>query len=102
MGYTSKTYHAIERADIRMLGVQLGAVCVDANIPVQVVARWLKVTRQAVYYWFTGTTEVAIKHRERVAHIVKVLNAALDANDLPAANIETALEVIKRYRAVIK
>jgi hypothetical protein len=82
------------------LGVQLGAACVDAEIPVQVVARWLNVSRQAVYYWFTGVTDIEPKKRARASAIIGVLLKALDAQELPAVDLAAAIEIVKKYKGV--
>lgn len=96
--YSRKTYEAVSKADMNMLGVQLGAACVDAEIPVQVVARWMGVSRQAVYYWFTGVTDIEPKKRPRVQSIINIVVAALDANELPADGLAATMDVIKKYR----
>lgn len=101
-GYSQKMYHAVADADRRLLGVQLGAACIDAEIPVQVAAQWFGVTRQGMYYWFTGETGIAEKHRIKTERIIRVLLAALDADALPAADLPTAMKVIKKYKGLTK
>lgn len=102
LGYTDKVYNAIAKADDTMFGVQFAAVCVDAAVPVQIVANWFGVSRQAVYFWFTGVTGVAQKHRAKMTHIAAVLRAALRDNALPAKDTATTMHVIKTYRAKLK
>ena len=54
-GYYNSTKKLIETADQAnpgLIGVQLGLLCVNNNIPVNVVAEALKVSRQTVYSWF--------------------------------------------------
>ncbi len=53
-GYSYDIVKAIQRADQTAPGVRLGAVCVDRNISVTDVATALGVSRQTVYWWFTG------------------------------------------------
>lgn len=96
--YSQKMYEVVAAGDMRRPGIKLGAACVDANIPVQVVAKWLGLSRQGVYYWFTGHTEVARRHLDKVERITSVLLAALDANELPAESLSVALDVVKKYR----
>lgn len=100
--YAEKTFNAVKRADKHLLGVQLGAACIDAHIPVQIAAKWVGVTRQGLYYWFTGVTDIAERHRTKVEHIVKVLHLALEDEKLPAQDLETAMGIIKTYRRLVK
>lgn len=44
----------LQRADPTMLGVQLGRLCVDANLPAAYVAKALETSRMSVYKWFRG------------------------------------------------
>ena len=102
MAYSKKMYRAVSEADRHLPGVKLACVCIDAQIPVQVVAKWLGVTRQGIYYWFTGKTGVDEKHFQKIAKIVRVLTAAVDDFKLPAKDLATALAVVKTYRETIK
>ena len=102
MGYSQKLYDTVAAADMSLLGVQLGAACIDANIPVRIVAAWLDVSRQGVYLWFTGMTDIAEKHRDTVQEIIEILLAALESGDLPAKKLSQALAVIDRYRGMMK
>ena len=54
-GYSIRIAEAIKNADGDLLGVQLGRLCLERDISVAEVARTLKVTRQTVYGWFSGT-----------------------------------------------
>lgn len=101
-GYSQKMYYAVADADQRLLGVRLGAACIDAAIPVQIAAQWFGVTRQGMYYWFTGETGVAEKHRVKVEQVIGVLLAALRDKALPASDLPTAMKVIKKYKGLTK
>lgn len=54
-GYSIKTARLNAEADDSTLGVQLGKACIEAAVPVMVVAARLGVSRQTVYNWFAGT-----------------------------------------------
>ena len=99
--YSQKTYNAVAAANQNLLGVQLGAACIDAKIPVQVVAGWLKVTRQAVYFWFTGETSIAPAREKKVQQILRVLHVGLVNEVLPAKDLDTALAEIKTIRGAL-
>lgn len=53
-GYSYALVKAIQAADPKLLGVQLGRLCIEQDIPVPHVADRFNVTRQTVYSWFTG------------------------------------------------
>jgi len=96
--YSKAVYEAVAKADRHKIGVRLGCTCVDANIPVQVVAKWFGVTRQGVYYWFTGVTDVADEHHDRMRSVINVLFKAVQDEALPAKDLTTTLGVVKQYR----
>lgn len=54
-GYSLKTIRENQDADSSNIGVQLGRVCIERNIPVLSVSYQLLVTRQTVYNWFVGS-----------------------------------------------
>ena len=96
--YSQAVYDAVSRSDRHKIGVRLGCACIDANIPVQVVAKWFGITRQGVYYWFTGVTEVADEHHDRMRSVINVLFRAVQDSALPAKDLRTTLQVVKQYR----
>lgn len=73
IGYSLLTVDAIRRADQRLLGVQLGQICVKNDIPVNDVAEFFKVSRMTVYSWFKGTAVVSGKHAERMKKLIEKL-----------------------------
>ena len=73
IGYSLLTVEAIRRADQRLLGVQLGQICVKNDIPVNDVAEFFKVSRMTVYSWFKGTAVVSGKHAERMKKLIEKL-----------------------------
>ena len=98
INYSKKTYDAVAAADQGKLGVRLGAACIDAQIPVQVVAGWFGISRQGVYNWFTGKSGVATRHELKAQKIIGTIHAALDDKALPAANLVEAMQIIKQYK----
>lgn len=73
IGYSLLTVEAIRRADQRLLGVQLGQICVKNDIPVNDVAEFFGVSRMTVYSWFKGTAVVSGKHAERMKKLIEKL-----------------------------
>ena len=100
--YSKRTIEAVATANQTLLGVQLGAACIDARIPVQVVAKWFKVSRQGIYYWFTGVTGVASPREAKVKQVIRVLHKGLDDGALPANDLLTTMRVVKQYREQLK
>lgn len=55
-GYTLRIRDLNAKADQRKLGVRLGKLCIQHDVPVTVVAERMGVTRATVYNWFCGTS----------------------------------------------
>jgi len=53
-GYSNRLIELNKKADDHLLGVQLGRVCIERDVPVSDVAVHLGVSRQTVYNWFCG------------------------------------------------
>lgn len=53
-GYTLALVKANRQAPKHLIGVELGAACIRADVPVAQVAVDFGVSRQAVYAWFCG------------------------------------------------
>lgn len=53
-GYSVYMVGQVKAADANLLGVRLGRVCIDNDIPATQVAKELGVSKQAVYAWFVG------------------------------------------------
>lgn len=69
-GYTIRVAKAIEAADGSLLGVKLGRLCIEHDIGVAKVAKYLGVTRQTVYYWFTGKSQPHANYEDAVARMI--------------------------------
>lgn len=54
VGYSLKLVHMNNEASDDLLGVRLGRVCINNDVPVIDVANRLGVSRQTVYNWFCG------------------------------------------------
>lgn len=75
-GYSRKFVTANRKADPFHVGVCLGRVCIDRDIPIQDVAEYLGVSRQTIYSWFLGITQPHPANRK----IMLELLARLDSN----------------------
>jgi hypothetical protein len=72
-GYSSKFIQTMEALDGTQLGVRLGQLCIQNDIPVKDVSELLKISRVTVYNWFTGKTKVRGSLREKVEKIIQKL-----------------------------
>jgi hypothetical protein len=72
-GYSSRFARTVNSADTSKIGVQLGNLCVERDIPAADVAAHFGVTRATIYNWFKGTTKVPPAHQEAVAKVVRQL-----------------------------
>ena len=54
VGYSRKLIHMNDDASDELIGVRLGRVCINNDVPVIDVANRLGGSRQTVYNWFCG------------------------------------------------
>jgi len=73
-GYSNRLIELNKEADDRLLGVQLGRVCIQRDVPVSDVAVHLGVTRQTVYNWFCGANAPRAKLKQ-IQQIISSLAA---------------------------
>ena len=55
-GYSLRLVQLNRAAKSSLLGVRLGRLCIQHNVPVSVVADRCKVSRPTVYNWFIGVS----------------------------------------------
>lgn len=80
--YGEKFLKTLYAADERQLGVQLGRLCVRANIPASYVAPALEVTRMTIYMWFRGQ-DIRAKTRKKVEAMIGLMKNDFDEGILP-------------------
>lgn len=73
-GYSVLTIQEIKEANPNLLGVKLGKICVERNIPVKDVAEYFSVSRVTVYAWFRGKMVVSGKHVEKLQTLLRKLS----------------------------
>ena len=61
-----KILKANSNADINLLGVQLGSLCISKDIPVNAIAAFLGVSKSVVYRWFIGKHDISKHLRDKV------------------------------------
>jgi len=87
--YGDKFLIQLQQADPTLLGVRLGRLCVEANLPVAYVAPALEVSRNTVHLWFRG--QVMHEHKRKVVEAFMYLIEQVMKNGvLPASNLKRA------------
>ena len=84
--YGHKFLLELRDADAGRLGVQLGRLCVEANLPAAYVAKVLETSRTTVYSWFRGQG-VREERRARVETFIDLVEKDMKEGLLPAATI---------------
>jgi hypothetical protein len=87
--YSDSFILGLEKADERILGVQLAKLCLKANLPIKYVAQGVGTSRQAVHAWFRGGPMKYDNHK-RVKEFISVVEKGLEDGVLPAHDIATA------------
>jgi DNA-binding transcriptional regulator YiaG len=65
-GYSMSLVYANKKASIKHTGVALGRLCIEKNVSVSEVAAIFKVSRTAVYNWFSGASQPDRAHSEQI------------------------------------
>lgn len=87
--YSDRFLLELEKADERILGVQLAKLCLKSNLPIKYVAQGVGTSRQAVHAWFRGGPMKYDNHK-RVKEFISVVEKGLADGVLPASDIATA------------
>lgn len=73
VGYTLAIVNKNAEADQSKIGVQLGRICIQKNVPVQTVASYFGMTRAGIYYWFCGEREPRKVNAKEIEDFIKTL-----------------------------
>jgi|TARA_R110002012_G_scaffold98864_2_gene236538 hypothetical protein len=73
IGYSQLIAFKNGEADKNKIGVKLGRICIDKNVPVQIVANYFGVSRVAIYAWFCGEAEPRKKKLSEINDFIKNL-----------------------------
>ena len=80
MPYSQKIIEIINEAP-KSLGTELGRWAVRRDISMQRISLIVGASRQTIYNWFTGATDVAVSYQERVAKVIEVLKQTSQTDD---------------------
>lgn len=92
--YGDKLLLSLQKADAARLGVQLGRLCVEANLPVAYIAPALETSRNTVHAWFRGQTMHEDK-RKRVEAFMYLVLQDMKNGLLPAMSLKQAKTYIE-------
>ena len=92
--YSEQFIIALSKADPTRVGVQLGKVCVKANLPTTHVAKTFKVSRMSIHSWFRGQY-VREQYYDRIVKFINKVNKDTDNRILPAMSIQDAKKYLE-------
>ena len=94
--YTEKYLRDLQDCNPMRLGVQLGRLCVSANLPPSEVAKVLDVSRMSVYNWFKGGA-VRSKNVDRIEIFMRLVSDYIKSEDLPLQSYKVSKQFIKEH-----
>lgn len=80
MPYSQKIIEKINEAP-STLGTELGKWAVRRDVSMKRIAAIVGASRQTIYNWFTGVTEVTPSYKERVEEVIIVLQKTSQTDD---------------------
>lgn len=69
-GYSVELKEKNDAADPLNMGVRLGRFCIRLKVPASEVAKACKVSRTAVYNWFSGVSTPAAHHEKVIEQFI--------------------------------
>jgi hypothetical protein len=83
--YSEQYLLSLNGLNEKRLGVQLGKLCVKANLPPKLIANALGVSRMSVYGWFRGKP-IREKNIDKVEKLMDVIKEYFEAQQLPVSS----------------
>lgn len=84
--YSAEFIVELNKADPNRLGVKLGKLCVEANLPASYVAVALETSRMTVHSWFRGKDIRKAKHK-LIEVFMDLVRQDMKQGRLPAKNL---------------
>lgn len=91
--YSEEYLRALKTLDGTRIGVQLGRICVKANLPIMYVARVFGVSRMSVHNWFRGKY-VRDKNYTKINEFIAKVETGFKKGMLPVGSLVEAREFI--------
>lgn len=92
--YGDRVLILLQQGDPSLLGVRLGRLCVEANLPVAYVATALEVSRNTVHSWFRGQV-MNERKRKVVEAFMYLVEQDIREGTLPARSTKAAKSYIE-------
>jgi hypothetical protein len=92
--YSEQFLISLQKADPTRIGVQLGKICVKANLPTTYVAEAFNVSRMSIHSWFRGQY-VREKNYEKITKFIELINKGIVNGVLPAETSTDAKDFIR-------
>jgi len=91
--YSEKFLLGLQQADANRLGVRLGRLCVEANLPAAYVAKAMEISRISIYHWFRGKG-ISEDKRSTVEVFMDLVTEDMKRGILPAkGNVDAKLYI---------
>lgn len=74
-GYSRRLVDANNAASAESLGVVLGRICIERDLPVAEVAKAIEVSRATIYHWFGGKWSPSSKCKMKIAEYIARLES---------------------------
>jgi len=94
--YTEKYLRDLQNCNPIRLGVQLGRLCVSANLPPSEVAKVLEVSRMSVYNWFKGGA-VRSRNVDRIEIFMRLVSDYIESKALPLQTLKETKQFMKDH-----
>lgn len=97
--YSDKFIMELSKIDSDHIGVQLGKLCVEANIPATYVAVALETSRMSVHSWFRGQEIRKSKHK-LISAFMNLVKQDMRQGRLPAKSHIDAKDYIEEMLGI--
>ena len=87
--YSDKFILGLNNGDPKSKGVQLGKICVKADLPAKYVADAFDVSRMSIHSWFRGNI-IRNKNISKIDKFIELVNNSLTNGDLPVSTLKHA------------
>ena len=94
--YTERYLRDLYSFNEKRLGVQLGRLCVSANLPPSEVAKVLQVSRMSIYNWFKGGA-VRSRNVDRIEIFMRLVSDYVVRNELPMQTYKETKQFVKDH-----
>jgi predicted DNA-binding protein YlxM (UPF0122 family) len=94
--YTEKYLRDLQDCNPMRLGVQLGKLCVSANLPPSEVAKVLQVSRMSIYNWFKGGA-VRSRNVDRIEIFMRLVSDYVVRDELPMQTYKETKQFMKDH-----